>query len=116
MFRVYIAGPIVGKPGDVVKDNVDRALLVHYDLVKNGVASYCPHASWYADELAVIRGDTALENGYLDQDFAWIDVCDAVLRLDGDSEGADKEVQFAESKGIPVYYSICAAVEAAKII
>jgi len=36
----------------------------------------------------------------------WITVCDCVLRLEGESPGADAEVVLAKKKGIPVFYSI----------
>ena len=32
--------------------------------------------------------------------------CDAVLRLPGDSRGADQDVAIAQERGIPVYYSL----------
>lgn len=32
--------------------------------------------------------------------------CDAVLRLPGDSRGADQDVAIAQGRGIPVYYSL----------
>lgn len=32
--------------------------------------------------------------------------CDAVLRLPGDSRGADQDVAIAEARGIPVYHSL----------
>jgi hypothetical protein len=32
--------------------------------------------------------------------------CDAVLRLPGDSSGADNDVRIAHARGIPVYHSI----------
>jgi hypothetical protein len=40
------------------------------------------------------------------QDFEWLKCCDAVLRLPGESTGADREVALAKELGIPVYYSI----------
>jgi hypothetical protein len=36
----------------------------------------------------------------------WLKSCDCVLRMSGDSPGADKEVMLAEVLAIPVYYSI----------
>lgn len=39
---------------------------------------------------------------WLDSDKAWIAVCDFVVRLPGESVGADEETAFAESLGIPV--------------
>ncbi len=32
--------------------------------------------------------------------------CDGVLRLEGESRGADQDVAIAESRGIPVYYAL----------
>jgi hypothetical protein len=43
---------------------------------------------------------------WLALDFSCISVCDALLRLDGDSKGADREVAYARSLGIPVYLSL----------
>ena len=33
-------------------------------------------------------------------------LCDAVLRLPGDSKGADNDVRIARERGIPVYYRL----------
>lgn len=35
-----------------------------------------------------------------------IERCDAILRLPGDSKGADNDVKLAHERGIPVYYDI----------
>ncbi|WP_320773838.1 DUF4406 domain-containing protein [Streptomyces sp. CRN 30] len=35
-----------------------------------------------------------------------LDRCDAVLRLPGDSKGADQDVAIARRRGLPVYYDI----------
>lgn len=35
-----------------------------------------------------------------------LDRCDALLRLPGDSHGADQDVAIAESRGLPVYHDI----------
>jgi len=43
---------------------------------------------------------------WMEWDFAWIDVCDCLLRLPGESRGADLEVEHAKLRGIPVFYSI----------
>jgi len=36
----------------------------------------------------------------------WMLMCDAVLRIPGESPGADDEVDRATIEGIPVYYDI----------
>lgn len=35
-----------------------------------------------------------------------IEHCDAILRLPGDSKGADNDVRLAHERGIPVYYAL----------
>ncbi len=42
---------------------------------------------------------------WTDYDDQWIEVCDVLLRLPGDSKGADHEVDLTISLGIPVVYS-----------
>ena len=39
-------------------------------------------------------------------DLEWLSKCDCLLRLPGESSGADGEVKFAKESGIPIYYSI----------
>lgn len=43
---------------------------------------------------------------WCNQDNAWVEKCDVLLRLPGESSGADKEVALARSLGIPVYIVI----------
>lgn len=40
------------------------------------------------------------------QDMGWLERCDAIIRLPGESSGADAEVEFAKRIGIPVFYSV----------
>lgn len=46
------------------------------------------------------------ETDWLERWFAWIETADAVLRLPGESCGANKECEYANSIGIPVVYSL----------
>jgi len=39
-------------------------------------------------------------------DFQWLQLCDGLLRLPGESKGADMEVDFCEVKNIAVYYNL----------
>jgi hypothetical protein len=43
---------------------------------------------------------------WLNLDFEWLKVCDCVLRLEGESKGADQEVELAKSLGIRIVYNI----------
>jgi hypothetical protein len=42
---------------------------------------------------------------------AWLAKCDCLLRLPGESKGADNEVFWAKKLGMPVYYSIQEAID-----
>lgn len=99
--RVYVAGPI--SKGDI-SANIAAGIAAGLALLRHGYAVYIPHFSHTVDPGATV-GSPSYEM-WLDNDFTWIAVCDAVLRLPGESAGADREVQFANSRDIPVYASI----------
>ena len=42
---------------------------------------------------------------WMEYDLHWLEACDAVIRLVGESAGADQETAHAESLGIPVIYA-----------
>src|SRR3990167_7748285 len=99
--RVYIAAPIsLGDPDD----NVRRATAVGLELLTAGFAPLIPQLTHLIapDD---VRG-TANYERWLESDLSFITVCDAVLRLPGESLGADRETRWAESLGIPVFTSI----------
>lgn len=98
--RVYIAGPYT--QGDPVL-NVRAAIQAAEEVLAAGHSPYVPHltmlwhlvaphpvADWYAHDLD------------------WLAVCDVVLRLDGESAGADAEEQAAREARIPVVYKVAA--------
>ena len=96
--KIYIAGPIT--KGDQFQ-NVRRASDVATLLLEMGHTPYVPHMTclWH-----MIHPQSY--ERWLSFDFEWISVCDAVLRMDGDSDGADREVAFAKECNIPVFYRI----------
>jgi hypothetical protein len=96
--KVYIASPYT--KGDVAV-NVKRQLDMADELMTLGYAPFAPlyshfqhmaHPRPYQDWIAI--------------DLVWVPVCDIVLRLDGESSGADGEVAFAKEHGIPVVFSV----------
>ena len=98
MKKIFIAGPYT--KGDVAV-NVNNHMRAHSLLMDAGFAPFNPllfhfqhmaHPRPYEDW-------TKLDNEYLL-------VCDAVLRLSGESKGADAEVKLARKNGIPIYYNI----------
>ncbi len=95
--RVYISGPY--SKGDTVA-NIREACLAAARVINAGHLAYVPHTSMllhlleprpYADWLA--------------HDLGWLAACDVVLRLPGESPGADVECRMAERMGIPVVRS-----------
>lgn len=96
--RVYIAGPYT--KGDVAL-NVRAALQAASDLRDAGYAPYVPHLTHFWHMLFPRSYES-----WLDQDNQYLPVCEALVRLPGESSGADKEVALARSLGIPVYCGV----------
>ena len=119
--RIYIAGPI--SKGNLA-DNVNQATRAFIQLAKLGFAPHCPMWSVYAKECkegmffedespeychavgSVSGNDEMTHDDWMGIDLPWVAVSDAVLRLPGESKGADMEVAFARERGIPVFHSI----------
>lgn len=47
---------------------------------------------------------------WMTQCFAWVRRCDALVRLPGESSGADREAALARELGIPVFDGVDAAL------
>lgn len=62
--------------------------------MENGLAPYVPHLSHFQDMM--FRRDY---EEWMALDFAWIERCDALVRLSGASHGADREVVYAQDLG-----------------
>ncbi len=126
--RVYIACPISrpDTPAGLLA-NIRRADAAMLALLRAGFAPFNPALSVYAggvdtghgvsEELpAVYATAHKLANGefrtdvshadWLAMGFAWIEVSDAVLRLPGESVGADAECEHAGKVGVPVFCDI----------
>ena len=98
MIRVYIASPYT--IGDR-QTNVDMVLDVVEELIELGYAPYASLAAHYVEQ----RKPQPCER-WLDVDMEWLRRCHCVLRLPGESEGADLKVAEANKMGMPVFHSI----------
>lgn len=96
--RVFIAGPY--SAGDV-EANVARAADAAAALLDRGLAPFCPHLYHHVHARHPRDYDV-----WMAADAAFLVVCDAVLRLPGESPGAEIEVSRARSLGIPVASSV----------
>lgn len=96
--RIYIAGPYT-LPNP--QQCTETAMTVWNELWEKGYAPYCPHWSHFQDQF-IHRP----YGEWLDYDLQFLRVCDAVLRLPGESQGAELEVQWAKRHALPIFYSI----------
>lgn len=96
---VYIAGPL-GKP-EAWEVNIARAVAAGNAVADAGHSPIVPHLFVSLDRE---RPRTHAE--WMKIDLAIVRKCDAVLRIPGDSPGADEEVRVAIAAKIPVVYEI----------
>ena len=96
--KVYVAGPY--STGDVML-NIRAAVEAADQLVARGHIPYVPHVTgmWHLVSPRPYQW-------WLSYDEVWLRCCDAVLRLEGESAGADAEVLLAKRLYMPVYYGI----------
>lgn len=120
MKRVYIACPISrpDTPAGLMA-NIRRADAAMLALMRAGFAVFNPAlsvyagGSWHSQLCEQVHGRADRKaNGefqelshadWLAMDFAWIEASDAVLRLPGESVGADAECEHAGEVGVPVF-------------
>jgi hypothetical protein len=96
--KVYVAGPY--SRGDTI-NNIQAALTVAEHLWFMGYVPFVPHLTGFWHFLYPHRYEE-----WMEYDAQWLMTCDAVIRLPGDSEGADREVDMAKSANIPVFYTV----------
>jgi len=94
--RVYISGPITKGDRDA---NFQQAADVHRELMAAGFAVFNPMLSMKFPGAFDIHHDT-----WVASDLPWVAAADAVLRLPGESRGADIECEHASIHGVPVFY------------
>ena len=94
--KIYIAGPYT--KGDVAV-NVRNAILAGQQVMEAGHSPYIPHLTHFWHFL--IPGPW---EQWIKHDKEWIGVCAALIRLEGESVGADREVEIANQLGIPVFH------------
>ena len=98
MIKIYIASPYT--LGDVAV-NVKLQIDIADDLMNNGFAPFVPLYSHF-QHMAHPRP----YQDWVNIDLEWVASCDAVLRLGGESKGADGEVEYALKNNILVFYDL----------
>lgn len=99
----FVSGPLTSG-GDRIS-NIRKAVKAGASLLEAGFVPYVPHMhdAW---ELV----DPMPYEAWMRLCFKWIEKCDFVLRLDGHSTGADREVRYAKDLGKPVFTSVAEAL------
>ena len=113
---VYLAGPLtvhapwwqraaffVTHGRTMQAQRVREALAVATILRDVGYAVIVPHLWVYWEAFSPAHYEK-----WMAMDFAIIQKCDAVFRMDGRSGGVDREVKLALSIGVPVFTSVAA--------
>ena len=97
--RIYVAGPY--SKGDIAV-NVRKAIEAGDKLAELGHIPFVPHLThlWHLVSPKPYDFWLKLDITILEQ---W---AEALIRLPGESKGADMEVARAKELGIPVYYSL----------
>ncbi len=103
--KVYVAGPL--SRGNRVR-NVAQGMEAYVTLLEKGYAPFLPHFSALMEWMV-----TGMEHSdWLEADLPWVRCSDALLRLPGESVGADMEEAHAKAHGIPIFYNLGRLLEA----
>ena len=107
-----IAGPYRSGTGDdpsKMAANLRRLEAVSWPLFQAGhlpmIGEWVALPVWHAAGGQRV-GDALFERILYPAAGRLIEVCHAVLRLEGASQGADNDVRLAEVRGVPVYYRL----------
>src|SRR5574343_1730456 len=92
---IYVAGPYT-KPDPL--ENTRKAIDAWNTLVEAGAVPIVPHLTL----LTHLVYPKSVEFWY-EYDLHLLARCDYLLRLPGESAGADREVEFAKRAGIPIF-------------
>lgn len=120
---IYIAAPI--SRGDLCH-NINQATRAFEELARAGLAPLCPQWSCFSGgalvaptsgqvyALASAAGCGLSHREWIEIDLVFVERSDAVLRLPGESVGADMEVAHAHKIGCPVFEDVRDVIRWAK--
>jgi hypothetical protein len=109
---ILIAGPYRGGTNDdpvLVKENLNKLESVALPLFRKGHIPII--GEWVALPLMHLAGSKKIGDSIWDEiqypaAHRLLEKCDAVLRLEGASKGADEDVRIAKERGLKVYYRL----------
>lgn len=109
---ILIAGPYRGGTNDapiLIKKNLDKLESVALPLFRKGHIPII--GEWVALPLMHLAGSKYIGDSVWDEiqypvAHRLLEKCDAVLRLEGASRGADEDVRIAKERGLKIYYNL----------
>ena len=109
---ILIAGPYrsgTGNNPDLIQQNMDRLEAMALPIFKKGHVPMI--GEWVANPLIKLAGSKAIGDAIFKEiqypaSHRLLTKCDAVLRISGDSNGADQDVALAQKLGLKVYFSL----------
>jgi hypothetical protein len=109
---ILIAGPYRSGTGDdpeKMAENLRRLEEASWPIFQAGHVPMI--GEWVALPIWRVAGGTRIGDARYDEILhptagRLIERCDAILRLPGESKGADNDVRLANERGIPVYYQL----------
>lgn len=109
---ILIAGPYRSGTNDdpeKMAENLRRLEAAAYPIFQTGhipmIGEWVALPVWHSAGGQAI-GDDLYEEIFYPTAGRLLQHCDAVLRLEGASNGADNDVRIAQERGLPVYYDI----------
>ena len=102
-YRVYIAGPYT--KGDQIM-NIRAAIDAGERVAQAGHFPFIPHMNglWHLAHAHDFKF-------WMEQDQEWLTQCDCLIRLPGESPGADTEVFLADRHGLKIYEGVQEFIE-----
>jgi hypothetical protein len=109
---ILIAGPYRGGTNDdpkLIQQNLEKLEAVALPLFRMGHLPVI--GEWLALPLLHLAGSKQIGDSAWDEiqypvAHRLLEKCDAVLRLEGESKGADNDVRIAKERGLKIYYRL----------
>jgi hypothetical protein len=109
---ILIAGPYRSGTNDdpkLIKENMDRLEAMALPIFKKGHIPMI--GEWVANPLIELSGSKKVGDSIFTEiqypaAHRLLTKCDAILRIKGDSKGADQDVEIAKEIGLKVYYDL----------
>jgi hypothetical protein len=109
---ILIAGPYRGGTNDdpeLIRQNMERLEAMALPIFRKGHTPMI--GEWLALPLMKLAGNKSIGDAVWDEiqypiAHRILEKCDAILRIPGESKGADNDVQIAIERGLKVYYNL----------